>query len=66
MTTEQLTERERRVLEHLRRAQELKVGLAEYARQPGVDVREIYSGKQSLVRKGVVTGRAPCASGEGA
>lgn len=33
MTMEQLTDREQRVLEHLRRAQELKMGLAEYARR---------------------------------
>lgn len=57
MSTEQLTEREQRVLEHLRRAQEQGVGLAKYARQAGVDVGEIYGGKQSLVRKGVIAAR---------
>jgi hypothetical protein len=57
MSNEGLTEREGRVLEHLQRAQELQVGLAEYARQAGVNVSELYSGKQSLVRKGVVAGR---------
>lgn len=57
MSNEQLTERERRVLEHLQRAYELKVGLAQYARETGVAVSEIYSGKQSLVRKGVIPGR---------
>ena len=57
MSNEQLTERERRVLEHLQRAEELKLGLAQYARQTGVAVNEIYSGKQSLVRKGVIPGR---------
>ena len=57
MSNEQLTERERRVLEHLRRAEELKLGLAQYARETGVAVNEIYSGKQSLVRKGVIPGR---------
>jgi hypothetical protein len=65
MSTEHLTEREQRVLEHLRRAQELKVGLAEYARQAGVDVGEIYSGKQSLVRKGVIAGRVRRCDTEG-
>jgi len=65
MTTEQLTDREQRVLEHLRRAQELKVGLAEYARQAGVDVGEIYSGKQSLVRKGVIAARVRQGDTEG-
>jgi hypothetical protein len=57
MSNEQLTDRERRVLEHLQRAEELKLGLAQYARQAGVAVNEIYSGKQSLVRKGVIPGR---------
>jgi hypothetical protein len=33
------------------------VGLAQYARETGVAVNEIYSGKQSLVRKGVIPGR---------
>jgi len=53
----QLTEREQRVWEHLRRAQEQGVGLAQYARQAAVDVGEIYSGKQSLVREGVIAAR---------
>jgi hypothetical protein len=57
MSNEQLTERERRVLEHLRRAEELKLGLAQYARETGVAANELYSGKQSLVRKGVIPGR---------
>ena len=57
MSNEQLTEREQRVLEHLQRAEELKLGLAQYARETGVAVNEIYSGKQSLVRKGVIPGR---------
>jgi hypothetical protein len=65
MSTEQLSEREQRVLEHLRRAQELKVGLAEYARQAGVDAGEIYSGKQSLVRKGVIAARVRRGDSEG-
>lgn len=58
MPNEQLTERERRVLEHLRRAEELKLGLAQYARETGVAANGLYSGKQSLVRKGVIPGRA--------
>ena len=57
MSNEQLTERERRVLDHLQRAEELKLSLAQYARETGVAVSEIYSGKQSLVRKGVIRGR---------
>jgi len=55
MSNEQLTEREQRVLGHLRRAQELKQGLARYAREAGIAVSEIYSGKQAL-------GSGSCAS----
>jgi hypothetical protein len=65
MSNEQLTERERRVLEHLQRAEELKLGLAQYAREAGVAVNEIYSGKQSLVRKGVIPGRVRADDREG-
>jgi hypothetical protein len=65
MSNEQLTERERRVLEHLQRAQDLKLGLAQYARETGVAVNEIYSGKQSLVRKGVIPGRVRVDEREG-
>jgi hypothetical protein len=57
MLNEKLTEREQRVLEHLQRAEELKLGLAQYARETGVAVNDIYSGKQALVRKGVIPGR---------
>jgi len=53
MLNESLTERERRGLEHLQRAQEQRLRLSEYARQVGIKVSEIYSVKQSLVRKGV-------------
>jgi hypothetical protein len=63
MSNEQLTEREWRVLEHLRRAEELKLGLAQYARATGVAVNEI-SGKQALVRKGVIPGRVRVAERE--
>jgi hypothetical protein len=57
MLNEGLTERERRGLEHLQRAQEQRLRLSEYARQAGIKVSEIYSVKQSLVRKGVFAGR---------
>jgi hypothetical protein len=57
MSNEQVTERGQRVLEHLQRAHELKPGFAEYTREAGVAMSEIYSGKQSLVRKGVIPGR---------
>ena len=51
---EPLTEREQQCLEHLRKAQELDVSLAEYARSFDVDVKELYSAKQSLARKGAL------------
>ena len=43
MSNEQLTKRERRVLENLQRAEELKLSLAQYARETGVAVNEISS-----------------------
>ncbi len=58
MSTDQLTEREQQCLEHLRRAEELDVSLAEYARSFELDVKELYSAKQSLMRKGALVVRA--------
>src|SRR2546427_390174 len=58
MTIEALTERESQALEHLQKAQELEVSLAEYARSFSVDVKELYSAKQALQRKGVLAARA--------
>src|SRR5262249_36992613 len=52
---EPLSEREQQCLEHLRKAQELEVSLAEYARSFDVDVKELYSAKQALARKGALT-----------
>jgi len=57
MLEAKLTDREQRTLDHLRRAEEQQMSLAEYARSAGVSASELYSGKQSLVRKGVVPGR---------
>jgi hypothetical protein len=57
MSAEQLTEREQQFLEHLHRAQELDVSLAEYARSFDLDVKELYNGKRTLVHKGVLAGR---------
>jgi hypothetical protein len=57
MSDDPLTEREQHCLEHLRRAQELEVSLAEYARSFDLDVKELYSAKQALVRKGVFAAR---------
>ncbi len=49
MTTEQLTARESQALEHLRKAEELDVSIAEYCRSFELDVKDIYSAKQSLI-----------------
>jgi hypothetical protein len=59
MTTElSLTEREREVLDHLQKAQELGSTLVEYATAFNQDVKELYAVKQQLVRKGALAGRA--------
>src|ERR1700730_8976183 len=63
MSTEPLSEREQQCLEHLRRAQELEVSLAEYARSFQVDVKELYNAKRTLVHRGVLSARV---SGEDA
>jgi hypothetical protein len=49
MSNEGLTERERRVLEHLQLAQTLQVILPSIRGKPG-NVSDLYRGKQSLVR----------------
>jgi hypothetical protein len=51
---ENLTERERACLEHLRQAEELQVSFAEYCQSIQLNVNEWYGVKQSLMRKGVV------------
>jgi hypothetical protein len=58
MATEELTEREREMLGHLRKAQELGSTLADYASSAGVEVRELYESKRRLVRKGAIVGEA--------
>ena len=57
MAVEELSERELRVLEHLQKAQELEVTIAEYARSFEVDASELYSVRQTLIRKGAMAGR---------
>jgi predicted transcriptional regulator len=57
MATEELSERERQVLSHVRKAQELGSTLTEYASSAGLDVRELYEGKRRLVRKGAIAGQ---------
>src|SRR5687768_11358620 len=54
MATEQLTEREQQALEHLRKANELEVSVAEYARSFELDVNDLYFAKQSIAKKGLL------------
>jgi hypothetical protein len=58
MTVEELNEREVRVLEHLQKAQELDVTIAEYARSFDVDAKELYAIRQALIRKGALPRRS--------
>ena len=58
MSIEELNERELRVLEHLQKAQELEVTIAEYARSFEVDAKELYAIRQTLIRKGAIAGRS--------
>jgi hypothetical protein len=67
MASEELNEREQRVLQHLQKAKELEVTIAEYARGFEVDLAELYQVRQKLIRKGVIEGpvrpvqEVPCA-----
>ena len=54
MTTEQLSARERHTLDHLRRAEDLGVSLEYYASTYHLEVKDLNSVKQQLVRKGVI------------
>jgi transposase len=56
---ENLTERERACLEHLRQAEELQVSFAEYCQSFQLNVNEWYGVKQSLMRKGIVPSSRP-------
>lgn len=56
---ERLTERERQTLEHLEQAQNLGVALTEYASAYNLDVRDLYAGKASLVKKGILPRSVP-------
>ena len=51
---EQLTEREQQTLDHVRKAEELEVSLAEYCRSFDLDVKELYNTRQGLVKKGIL------------
>jgi hypothetical protein len=61
---EALTGREQRVLMHLRKAQEMEVSIAEYARSFELDVNELYSTRQRLVRKGALSARSGMSPGK--
>lgn len=56
MASEELSERELRVLEHLQKVKELEVTIAEYAREFEVDASELYHIRQKLIRKGAIEG----------
>jgi predicted transcriptional regulator len=58
MATEELTERETQLLEHVRTAQERGSTLVEYASSAGLDVKALYEVKRQLVKKGVIARRA--------
>ena len=53
-TTEPLTEREQRALEHMGKAQELGMTLKEYASKFELDVRQLYQLRKPLARKGAL------------
>jgi hypothetical protein len=53
-TTQSLTEREQRALEHMRKAQELGMSLKEYAGKNGLEVQMLYQLRKPLVRKGAL------------
>src|SRR5688500_9090369 len=56
-TREGLTERERKYLEHVQRAYSRQQSLAQYCRDAEIDVKDLYSAKQQLVRKGALSER---------
>jgi len=55
-TEENLSEREKACLAHLRQAQELGVSFAEYCRTFELNVNQWYPLKQALTRKGILAG----------
>jgi hypothetical protein len=58
MAAEQLTLRESVALEHLQKAEELGVSVAEYCRTFEIDLKDLYNTKRSLVCKGAITAKA--------
>jgi hypothetical protein len=49
-----LTERERKYFEHVQRAYSRGQSLAQYCRDAEIDVKDLYSAKQQLLRKGAL------------
>ncbi len=54
--TPKLTERQQRLLEHLRQCEARGVSVKAYAQSEGLKVTDLYSGKQELRRKGMSVG----------
>src|SRR5688572_6118353 len=59
MTMEQLSARERHTLDHLRQAEELGVSLEYYASAYNLEVKDLSSVRQQLVRKGLIAAEPP-------
>ncbi len=57
--TPKLTERQQQLLDHLRQCEARGVSLKAYAESEGLKVRDLYSAKQELGRKGVIVGTTP-------
>jgi hypothetical protein len=54
MAVEVMTEKDKQILEHLEQAQRLDVPLTEYCSAYGVELKDLYTGKAALVRKGIL------------
>ena len=54
-----LTERQRYWLEHIQACEASGKSMAEYAASQGVAVRAMYSGRKTLIKKGVLPGTHP-------
>ena len=54
-----LTERQQRLLDHLRRCESREQSLKAYAESEGLKVGDLYSAKQELARKGVLLNQTP-------
>lgn len=57
-TIENLSERERACVEHLRQAQQLGVSFSQYCRERDLKFHQWSWVKRGLIRKGVIAGRA--------